>query len=372
MRKRLILLAASLFLIVPVAGSPGMAAEFIYGSFLPPKHGAVRTLPPIFERLKKESNGELDWKMVTGGQLFGGKASLDGAGKHLADGSVVILSYFASALPTAFTLIDLAIFGENPLATLAASTEEFMKNCPQCQADYKKRNTIWLAGLGATHQKLLCAKPVTKMSDIKGLKIRTSGGLGRLAKAMGGVAVGMGSSAIYAGLQRGQLDCTIGTSGWLMSHRLIESVTHVYDYPLTVTHGQATMVMNLDRWKALSTENKRLMLKYSAHMAAVVHINGYAVDAKRAKAASKNKNILWVKPDQEFKDFMTDYRSKEKAIAIKRAKKRGVKNPERLVNSHLANVARWEKMLAGKTFTAESYAELLWNEIYSKVDPEKL
>ncbi|MDA0652787.1 MAG: hypothetical protein O3C49_05865, partial [Proteobacteria bacterium] len=197
-------------------------------------------------------------------------------------------------------------------------------------------------------------------------------GLGRLAKAMGGVAVGMGSSAIYAGLQRGQLDCTIGTTGWLMSHRLIESVTHVYDYPLTVTHGQATLVMNLDRWKSLSPKNKRLMLKYSAHMAAVVHINGYAVDAQRAKAASKKKNILWVKPNQEFKDFMTDYRTKEKAIAIKRAKKRGVKNPEKLVNSHLANVARWEKKLAGKTFTAESYAEMLWNEIYSKVDPEKL
>lgn len=142
-------------------------------------------------------------------------------GKHLADGRVLILSYFSSALPTAFTLIDLAVFGKNPRATLAASTEEFMLSCPQCQADYKRRNTIWLAGLGATHPKLLCAKPVTKLSDLKGLKIRTSGGLGRLAEAMGAVPVGMGSTAIYAGLLRGQLDCTIGTAGWLMSHRLM-------------------------------------------------------------------------------------------------------------------------------------------------------
>jgi TRAP-type C4-dicarboxylate transport system substrate-binding protein len=372
MRNRLISLVVSLFLILPVSSSPVMAAEFIYGSFLPPKHGAVRTLPPVFERLKKESNGELDWKIVSGGQLFGGKASLDGAGKHLADGAVIILSYFASQLPTAFTLIDLALYGENPLATLAASTEEFMLSCPQCQADYKKRNTIWLAGLGATHQKLLCAKPVTKLSDIKGLKIRTSGGLGRLAKAMGGVAVGMGSTAIYAGLQRGQLDCTIGTEGWLMSHRLIESVTHVYDYPLTVTHGQSTLTMNLDRWKSLSPKNKKLMLKYSAQLAAVVHINGYKVDAERAKTEGAKKNVRWVKPNQEFKDFMADYRTKEMAIAIKRAKKRGVKNPEKLVASHLANVAKWEKKLAGKTFTPESYAEMLWDEIYSKVDPEKL
>jgi TRAP-type transport system periplasmic protein len=214
------------------------------------------------------------------------------------------------ALPTAFTLIDLAVFGEIPLATLAASTEEFMLSCPQCQADYKRRNTIWLAGLGATHPKLLCAEPVTKLSDLKGLKIRTSGGLGRLAKAMGAVPVGMGSTAIYAGLLRGQLDCTIGTAGWLMSHRLMRT--------------------------------------YTAQLAAVVHINGYAADAKRAKKESKKKNVLWVKPNQEFTDFMTNFRSGERAIAIKRAKKRGGKNPAKLVASHIANVAKWKERLEGK------------------------
>jgi TRAP-type C4-dicarboxylate transport system substrate-binding protein len=372
MQHRLVLLAASLFLTLAVSNPPVMAAEFIYGTYLPPKHGAVRTLPPVFEQLKKESNGELDWKIVSGGQLFGGKASLDGAGKGLADGSVLILSYFSSALPTAFTLIDLASFGMDPRATLAASTEEFMRTCPACQNDYKKRNTIWLAGLGATHQKLLCVKPVKKMSDIKGLKIRTSGAAGRLAKAMGGVAVGMGSSEIYTGMQRGQLDCTVGTPGWLMSHRLIENVTHVYDYPLLLTHGQATLAMNLDKWKGLSTKNKRLMLKYSAKLAAVVHLNGYVADTNRAKAESKKKNVLWVKPSQKFNDFMAAHRAKEKGIAIKRAKRRGVKNAEKLVNSHIANVTRWEKKLAGKTFDVDSFADMLWKEIYSKVDPEKL
>jgi hypothetical protein len=43
----------------------------------------------------------------------------------------------------------------------------------------------------------------------------------------------------------------------------------------------------------------------------VVHINGYAADAKRAKKELK-KNVLWVKPNQEFKDFMTSFRSGER------------------------------------------------------------
>ena len=81
----------------------------------------------------------------------------------------------------------------------------------------------------------------------------------------------------------------------------------------------------------------------------MVHINGYAADAKRAKKESKKKNVLWVKPNQEFKDFMTNFRSGERAIAIKLAEKRGVKNPAKLVASHIANVAKWEERLEGKT-----------------------
>jgi TRAP-type mannitol/chloroaromatic compound transport system substrate-binding protein len=164
------------------------------------------------------------------------------------------------------------------------------------------------------------AKPVTKLSDLKGLKFRTSGRLGRLAKAMGAVPVGMGSTAIYAELLRGKLDCTIGTAGWLMSHRL--------------------------------------MRKYSDQLAVVMHINGYAADAKRAKKELKKKNVLWVKLNQEFKDFMTNFRSGERAIAIKRPKKRGVKNPAKLVASHIANVAKWEKRLEGKLCRASLEGDL--------------
>ena len=98
MFKRLIMTTAALALAGAISTPPAKAADFVYGTYLPPKHSAVRTLPTVFAKLKKESKGSLSWKVVSGGQLFGAKASLDGAGKGMADASVLILPYFASAL----------------------------------------------------------------------------------------------------------------------------------------------------------------------------------------------------------------------------------------------------------------------------------
>ena len=372
MLKRLTMTTAALLLASAVSTPPAQAADYVYGTYLPPKHSAVRTLPPIFAALKKESKGALDWKVVSGGQLFGAKASLDGAGKGMADASVLILPYFASSLPNAYTLNDLGAFGRIKSAVTAAAAEAMMVGCPECIADYKKRNTIWLVGLGAGQQRLLCTKPVTKMKHLKGLKLRTSGGTGRLAKALGAVPVGLTSSELYMGLQRGQLDCIVGTPGWLISHRLIEMVTHVYDTPMAQSRGLATLVMNLDKWKALSTANKRLMLKYAPRLAAAVHITGYHSDTARARAAAKKKGIVWTKAGKDMASFMKAYRGKERAVVVKRAKKRGVKNPEAIIETHLKTIAKWEKIFGDKVPDAKTYADLVWKHLYSKLDPEKL
>ncbi len=372
MLKRLTMTTAALVLASAVSTPPAQAADYVYGTYLPPKHSAVRTLPPGFAALKKESKGALNWKVVSGGQLFGAKASLDGAGKGMADASVLILPFFASALPNAYVMNDIGLLGGEKPAVLAATVENMMVSCHECKDDFKKRNTIWLAPLLGGAMNLMCAKPVTKMSHIKGLKIRTAGATGRLAKALGGVPVGMTSGEIYIGLQRGQLDCVIGLPSWLLSHRLIEKVTHVYDYSMNLSRGMATLIMNRDKWKALSTANKKLMLKYSAKLGAAVSFTGYGADRARAEAAAKKKGLVWTNAGQDFADFMVKFRATQMAGILKRAKKRGVKNPQKIIDTHLAAVTKWEKILAGKSPSADEFADLLWKHIYSKLDPEKI
>lgn len=372
MLKRTTLILASLTLALAVSVPPASSADYVYGTYLPPKHSAVRTLPPVFKALKEESNGELNWRVISGGQLFGGRASIDGAGKGLADGSVMILPYFRKTVPNAFVMSDLFAFGNNATAVFAASAETMMLTCEECREDFKKHNTIWLAGLGGPAQMLMCTKPVTKMSDFKGVKIRTTGATGRIAKFLGAVPVGMVSSEIYTGLQRRQIDCAFGGPAWLVSHRLVESVTHIYNYPFALVRGLATLIMNRDKWNALSTKNKRLMLKYSPRIAAAVHVRGYLADAKRGWAAATKKKVVVTKPEKALRDKMATFRSMEMAIALKNAKKRGVKNPQKIIDAHLAAVAKWEKIIGGKPVTEKGLADLLWKHIYSKVDPGKI
>ena len=60
-------------------------------------------------------------------------------------------------------------------------------------------------GPGLLHSK----KPVYKMEDLKGLKIRSYGFNARVAKMLGGVPVAMPQNSVYEALQKGVVDASL-------------------------------------------------------------------------------------------------------------------------------------------------------------------
>ena len=49
----------------------------MFGSALPPQHNVnTHGLAPTLDALAKKTGGEFKWKLLTGGQLFGLRASL--------------------------------------------------------------------------------------------------------------------------------------------------------------------------------------------------------------------------------------------------------------------------------------------------------
>ena len=62
----------------------------------------------------------------------------------------------------------------------------------------------------------------------------------------------------------------------------------------------------------------------------------------------------------------------EKKLAIKGAQSRGVTNPQKIVAMFEANLKKWEEILKDKPVTWQAYDQALWDNLYSKLDPEKL
>lgn len=373
MRTHLVFRAALVGVATMALASAASAREYIYGSYLPPKHNVnVEGLAPLFKELKPI----VDWKLVTGGQLFSGAATLKSVGNGTADAGVVIPAYVQSALKNAFLSMDMMFVADDPMVLNAAVLDTFFNDCPQCLNDYHKSNTVLLSTYAVGGWSLLCRGDVKSLADVKGKRIRTTGALGRFAIAMGGSPQAMDSGEMIEAISRGQLDCILGAFAWLKDYPIADSIKSIYALRKGAT-AVDLFVMNRDSWKSLSKAQQMAMLKAMPGAIARVTVEGYMGSDLKAAALAKSKHIPVYHPDKTFNDMYRKFQKKELGVVIERAKKRGAKDPAQIVAAIQKNEAKWEKIIGKedrsdlKALTAR-YEKLLWEHIYSKLDPAKI
>ncbi len=354
------------------AGAVG-AKELVFGSALPPQHNVNKLgLAPTLAAIEKATGGALKWKLLTGGQLFGLRASLTSVGGGMADAGIIIPSFVQSKLPHVYTMVDMAMFAEDPLAAAAASADTIFNDCPECLADFRKQKTVPLGFYALTTYKLLCNTKVTSLAEVKGKRMRTSGANGRWAKAMGGTPVSMSGSDMIEALQRGQIDCAIGPLGWIKAYSIAEHIDYVLDFPMGNFAAAAHFVMNRAAWDGLAPAQKKAILDAMPNSSAMTSIDGYARDEKIGEDMLRKRGAVFTKGGEEFADLMARHRESEMATIIAGAKKRRVAEPEKIIAAYRANVAKWRDLLAGKTRDAATFRTLLREQIYGKLDPAKL
>ncbi len=370
--KHAILAACAAAMVLATAG-PAMAKELIFGSFLPPRHNVnVLGLAPVLKAIEKETGGSIKWKLLTAGQLFGGRATLTSVGGGLADAGVVIASFTQSKLPNFFTMTDMTMFASDGLVAAAAAADTTFNDCPQCLNDFHKQKTVPLGFYGLTPYKLMCNKKVTNLAEAKGMRMRTSGGNGRWARAMGGTPVHMTAPDMVEAIERGQIDCIIGPTAWIKAYSIPEHIKYVLDFPMGTFVGAAQFVMNRKVWQGLTLAEKKATLKYMPMSSALASIDGYAADAVKAEAESKARGAVYTKGGAEIEGLLKKHLSNEMDVIIAAAKKRRAKNPEAIIAAFKKNADKWTKLIAATDRSSESYRKLLWDHLYSKIDPNKL
>jgi TRAP-type C4-dicarboxylate transport system substrate-binding protein len=130
-------------------------------------------------------------------------------------------------------------------------------------------------------------KPVEKMEDLKGMKIRAHGTTAKMVQALGGTPVAMPMPELYQSLQKGVVDGAVYpievNKGWKMAE-VVDYGT--LDYPIAYT-ASFYVVMNKDKWAALSDDAKKI----------ITEINEEWI-AKHGKA--------WDESDAEGKAFLVE------------------------------------------------------------------
>lgn len=374
-RRRVFSIAAGALAGVLVASGPASAQELVYGSWLPAGEYLNRVaLPKVFEGIAKETNGAVKWKLVPGGQLADPKTTFQAVQDGLIAAGIGIASYVPTTVPAVNTIYSTIAFGDDNVATSGAALETLTLNCPSCLAEAKKLNSVPLAGWVAGPYYLACRTPIASLADLKGKRVRATGGNNELMAMLGAVPIAATLVEAVGLLQRGGMDCQFGTHGWLKVFGYADVVKSVTLQPLGMTGPAMGLLMNRDVWNKFTPQQKKVHLKYAAQLSAMLSIGQFVVEEEVVlNDLLKTKGITTVKTNaREFDAIAVKYDAVQRARNIENATKFGVQNPAGIIDAYAASRAKWGGLSKGIGRDVDKFAAAIQREIYDKVDPGKL
>lgn len=210
----------------------GDAVVLRYTSHVPSSHGLyARVFRPWEELVNDRTSGRLRWEHYVDGLLHG---SLDGF-KAIAGGVTDYTHGYATYQPGSFQLthgLQLPfLFANSGVASLVS--EELY---PHFLKEEYERMGVYLAHCSAaTAFDFLSTTEVRTPDDIRGLKVRSTGGvMAETLRQVGAIPVVMAAAEAYTAFQRGIVDAVALAAPDMASYRLYEIGTHYL--PIRMTH----------------------------------------------------------------------------------------------------------------------------------------
>ncbi|MCG8382891.1 MAG: C4-dicarboxylate TRAP transporter substrate-binding protein [Gammaproteobacteria bacterium] len=364
-------LKLGLVCLVAVMGlwQPAIAeTKVTYGSFVGLSHTANKYgMQPFIENVEKATGGSMKIELHPGGAIASGKATASAIRDGLMDGGLVVALYTPSVFPVNTLMSDMGFHSVDPIVSTAAVTEATLLHCPQCLEEWRKNGIEYFGAYTTPSYKLMCKDAVNNLSDIKGRKMRSAGSVfGNWAKTMEGIPVSMPNAEAYEALERGQLDCIIGSSAWLKTLSLWDMVKYVVEEPMGAYMGGAIIDFNTDVWAKFSPKEKEAILRETP--AALIRIAfGYVKDEEEVAKLAKEKGVNFVPSNPELSALKNQFTEELNVSQAEVAKKRGVKDPEAVIDAILKSLKKWEKIVAEVGYDQDKLADRLYTEVFSKI-----
>ena len=372
------LAGATLAVGIFAAAQPASAAELIYGSWPPAvEYINSKAMPRLAKNVAEATKGKITWKIIPGGQLANPKTTFDNVKNKVMAAGLAIPTYAPNLLPATASLIySNVVFGDHTVAASGAAVETMVLNCPQCLAEFKKQNAVALSGWTTSPYRLACRTPVSSLAELRGKRVRVTGnGNTNLIKMLGAVPVNANLVEAVGLLQRGGIDCTFGVDYWLKAFGYADFAKYVLDYNLGLTGPAIGLYMNRAVWNSFTREEKLLHMKEAAYMSGGLAIGQFIIDNEANRNyVIKNKGVklLKAKNPADFEAVVAKFDVEQQKINLAAAKRFRVKNGEKVIAAYRKNLEKWKGFEKEIGRDIQKFADILWREAYSKVDPDKL
>lgn len=172
---------------------------------------------PMLEEMKKRSKGRLTYTMYAGGALGKGPEHYDIVKTGLSDMGYATLSWTPGRFPLTDVLSSPVVC---PSKAKAAAAGKVMYD-KVLKSEFKGVNVLHINNCVMAH--LWTTKKVKSLEDIKGMKIRSPGGLQtRAIEALGATPVFMPLGDVYLSMETGVIDGVVTCPALVKAFKLYE------------------------------------------------------------------------------------------------------------------------------------------------------
>jgi TRAP-type C4-dicarboxylate transport system substrate-binding protein len=203
------------------------------------------------KEIEKRTEGRVKITVFPGGTLTPADKCYDGVVKGISDIGMSVMGYTRGKFPLT-EVIDLPLGYKNGLSATRLINQYFQKFQPK---EFEEVKVLYFHahGPGILHTK----KPVAKLEDLKGLRIRSTGLSAKVVTALGGIPAAMPMGETYDALKRGMADGSMAPieslEGWKWGE-VVKSTTESFGAAYSTGFF---VVMNKEKWSALPAETQQ-------------------------------------------------------------------------------------------------------------------
>lgn len=222
---------------------------------------------PWMDKVTELTEGKVQFDVYPGEQLGKAHDMINLTKDGVTDISVYPANYFADTMPLSNTLAGMPELSINSDQGTKAYYDLVQQNETVLETDFLKNGVRPLTfNVSPTYEIWTTGKEIRVPSDLKGLKVRTPGGVANeFYEYMGVVPVATSHSEVYEALEKGVIEALSGSSVSVDSN----GTTELLKYAVTPHIGTAIncLVINEKVWQGLSEDVQKAMIEAGEEIA---------------------------------------------------------------------------------------------------------
>ena len=259
MKKKYLMISLSLaviinlVLLIPNFNPPAVSAETItlkFANYFPPPARHSKLIEEFAERLEERTQGRIKIDYFAGGSLLKAPAIYKGVVSGIADMGLSHIEYTPGRFPVTGAT-ELPVGYPSGWVSNQVVNDFYHKFKPKEWRDVK---VLWLHA--GTPCLIISKKPVRKLDDLRGLKIRAPGMVGKTLSALGGTPTPTPIMEVYDAISKGVIDGVNTPFETLKSFRFAEVAKYT---PASWQVGNTYtffVVMNKNSYKKIPADLK--------------------------------------------------------------------------------------------------------------------